>query len=56
MEGSCTYTFDATTDATLDGDTISGTTVYAPVLGTDPACDGIVCTASQRFSGSRPPR
>jgi hypothetical protein len=55
-EGTCTYTIDGTTDATLDGDALSGTTVYEAQLGSDPACDGIVCVANQRFSGSRPPR
>ena len=55
-EGACMYTIDATTDATLNGDALSGTIAYTAVLGSDPACDGIVCTANQRFSGSRPPR
>jgi len=56
-DGNCTYTINATVDATLDGDFLSGTIDYAAQTngGTDcGAKNG--CHTKQSFNGTRPPK
>lgn len=50
----CSYTINATVEGDLDGDTITGTLVYSPVVGDDPACHDYACRAEQSFIGTRP--
>jgi len=54
--GNCSFTYNATADGMLDGDSISGTITYAPATNDNPDCATVQCSASQRFSGSRPPK
>ena len=51
----CSYTINATVEGDLDGDTITGTLVYSPVVGDDPACHDYACRAEQSFTGTRSP-
>jgi len=53
--GTCSYTINAVVEGDLDGDVITGTLKYEPVIGENPACDDYECSAVQLFSGSRPP-
>lgn len=50
----CSYTINATVEGDVDGDTITGTLVYSPVVGDDPACHDYACRAEQSFTGTRP--
>ncbi len=50
----CGYTIDATVEGDLDGDTITGTLVYTPMIGDSPACEDYTCRAEQTFTGTRP--
>jgi hypothetical protein len=54
--GGCTYTYDADLDATLTGDTLTGTLKYTPKTNGSPDC-GVLLTCSnvQDFNGTRPP-
>ena len=52
--GDCSYTINATVEGDLDGDTITGTLVYSPVIGNNPACEAYSCRAEQSFTGARP--
>ena len=55
-QGNCSYTYNATVEATQTGDSISGTITYATKTNGNPDCDAIECSASQEFNGSRPPQ
>ena len=55
-EGSCAYFMNATLSATLSENALSGTVTYAPDTNNSPECATLVCSATQAFSGSRPPR
>jgi hypothetical protein len=50
----CSYTLDAIVEGTLEGDTITGTLTYSPVVGDDPACAQYACAAVQDYTGVRP--
>jgi len=54
--GNCSYTYNATVDGTLNVDSISGTITYSTATNNNPDCAAVQCSASQRFSGSRPPK
>jgi len=55
-QGRCTYTVDSRLQATLTGDSLSGTLTYTPHTNGDPDCAQLLdCSAAQRFAGSRPP-
>jgi hypothetical protein len=54
--GNCSYTYNATVDGTLNVDSISGTITYSTATNNNPDCASVQCSASQRFSGSRPPK
>jgi hypothetical protein len=55
-QGNCSYTYNATVEATQSGDSISGTITYATKTNGNPDCDAVECSASQEFNGSRPPQ
>lgn len=55
-EGNCPYSYNATIEGEVDGDSISGTITYATATNGNPACSDVECSGSQRFSGSRPPQ
>jgi hypothetical protein len=54
QSGNCTYTLDAIVAGTLEGDTITGTLTYSPVVSDDPACAQYACAAVQDYTGVRP--
>ena len=54
--GNCSYTYNVNVKGTQTGDSISGTITYAPQTNGNPDCNAVECSASQEFSGSRPPR
>jgi hypothetical protein len=54
--GNCVYTYNSTVKGTQNGDSISGTITYSSKTNGNPDCDAVECSASQRFSGSRPPK
>lgn len=56
MYGDCSYTLDVIVEGDLDGDTISGTVTYKPVIDGSSACADYDCAAVQGFSGTRPPK
>lgn len=56
QQGNCSFTYNATVKATQTGDTIEGTITYSPQTNGNPDCAAVECSASQRFSGSRPPK
>lgn len=51
---SCDYTIDAVVEGDLDGDSISGTLTYTPVIKPSADCMGYECAAEQTFTGVRP--
>ncbi len=55
-DGDCTFTYTVTTNATLDGDVISGAIDYRPDTNGSPSC-GVRndCSNRQTFNGSRAP-
>ena len=59
VAGSCSYTVNAVVSGTIDGDDISGTLTYRPVLSADPACNAdcepYACEVVQDFTGTRAP-
>jgi hypothetical protein len=54
--GNCVYTYNASVMGSQNGDSISGTITYASKTNGNPDCDAVECSASQKFSGARPPR
>lgn len=54
--GNCTYTFNATLDAEINGDTMQGTISYTPATNGNSDCDAVQCENIQNFSGNRPPQ
>ena len=54
--GNCSYTYNATVQGTQTGDSISGTITYSAATNNNPDCSAVQCSASQKFSGSRPPK
>jgi hypothetical protein len=56
-QGSCTFTTNATVNATFSGDTMQGTVTYTRVPSTQSSgCAAIQgCQSIQNFSGARPP-
>lgn len=53
----CSYTFDATIDATLTGDTLEGSMFYRARTNGSLACGALNgCASRQALRGSRPPR
>lgn len=54
--GRCSYTYNATVNGTQAGDTVSGTITYSTQTNGSPDCAAIVCSATQEFSGARPPK
>jgi hypothetical protein len=55
-QGNCSYTYNSTVSGIQTADNISGTLTYAPKTNGNPDCDAVECSASQKFSGSRPPK
>jgi hypothetical protein len=56
QQGNCSYTYNSTVKATQTGDSIEGTLTYSTKTNGNPDCSAVECSASQRFSGSRPPK
>jgi hypothetical protein len=56
QQGNCSFTYNATVRANQNADTIEGTITYSPQTNDNPDCAAVECSASQRFSGSRPPK
>ena len=54
--GNCTFTYDGRITATLTGDALQGTIVYAANTNNNSDCSAVKCASSQDFSGSRPPK
>jgi hypothetical protein len=54
--GNCVYTYNAKVTGNQTGDSIAGTITYAAQTNGNPDCDAVECSASQKFSGSRPPK
>jgi hypothetical protein len=54
MYGDCSYTLDVIVEGDLDGDTITGTVTYKPVIDDSSVCADYDCAAVQGFSGTRP--
>lgn len=55
--GNCAYTFNATLDATLDGDTLSGVVDYAAQTNNGTDCGALTgCVSEQAMNGTRPPQ
>lgn len=53
--GSCAFTVDANLVATLQGDALSGSIVYAPNTNSSPDCAAVQsCSARMNFNGVRP--
>ncbi len=57
--GNCTYTINATVDATMDGDLMQGDIYYTAATNGNPDCEtsGLEgCETRQEFNGTRPPQ
>jgi hypothetical protein len=54
-QGNCTYTYNATFAADVNGDTMEGSIKYVPAHNGNSDCAAIVCENVQDFSGNRPP-
>ena len=54
--GNCTYTFNSSVDATLDGDLLEGWVEYTAATNDNPDCSTIEgCVSRHQFNGTRPP-
>lgn len=54
--GSCAFTVDATLNATVSGDVLTGDIVYTPNTNSSPDCATVSgCALHQTFNGTRPP-
>jgi hypothetical protein len=52
----CTFSADATLEATLTGDVLDGTITYTAVTNHDPSCGYLeTCESVARLNGARPP-
>lgn len=56
QQGNCSFTYNAVVKAKQNADTIEGTITYSPQTNGNPDCAAVECSASQRFSGVRPPK
>jgi hypothetical protein len=56
QQGNCSYTYNSNVQATQTNDTIEGTITYVTKTNGNPDCAAIECSATQRFSGNRPPK
>lgn len=56
MSGNCSYTYNSTVAGKQNGDAISGTITYATKTNGNPDCSAVECSATQDFSGARPPK
>jgi hypothetical protein len=55
--GACQYTFNASIEAALEGDTLSGTIRYRALTNKSPDCGPLLaCLSQQTFVGVRVPR
>jgi hypothetical protein len=54
--GNCTYTYNATIDADVNGDTMMGFLSYVPATNGNSDCAAVECENIQDFSGNRPPQ
>jgi len=54
--GNCTYTYNATITADINGDTMMGSLTYRPADNGNSDCAAIQCENVQDFSGNRPPQ
>jgi hypothetical protein len=53
--GSCTFTIDANVAATVQGDALTGSIVYAPNTNSSPDCAAVQsCSSRMNFNGVRP--
>jgi len=56
-QGNCTYTVNATANATLDGDVLDGNIYYRAATNGNPDCSALEgCASRQQFNGTRPPQ
>jgi len=53
--GNCTYTYNATIEAHISGDTMMGSISYRPATNGNSDCAAVECVNVQDFSGNRPP-
>lgn len=56
QQGNCSYTYNSTVQATQTSDSIDGTITYSTKTNGNPDCSAVECSATQKFSGSRPPK
>jgi hypothetical protein len=56
QQGNCSFTYNAAVEGSQTGDTIEGTITYSTKTNGNPDCSAVECSATQRFSGSRPPK
>jgi hypothetical protein len=56
QQGNCSFTYNATVKGNQTGDTLEGTITYSTKTNGNPDCAAVECSATQRFSGSRPPQ
>lgn len=54
--GNCTYTYNATLEAHVTGDTMTGSITYRPATNGNSDCAAVECANRQDFSGNRPPQ
>jgi hypothetical protein len=51
----CTVTYNATLEASVEGDLIRGRVFFSSVPSGEPSCAKALCTTDQSFSGTLPP-
>lgn len=56
MSGNCSYTYNSTVAGKQNGDAIAGTITYQTKTNGNPDCSAVECSATQEFSGARPPK
>jgi hypothetical protein len=56
QEGNCSYTYNSTVQGRQTSDSIDGTITYSTKTNGNPDCSAVECSATQKFSGSRPPK
>jgi hypothetical protein len=53
--GNCTFTWNNEVTATVDGDFLTGKSVFTPAKSDNSDCSAIECTSEMSFNGTRPP-
>jgi hypothetical protein len=56
-EGNCSYTYNSSVHANLDGDVLTGSIEYRAATNGNPDCSALEgCVSQQDFNGTRPPQ